>query len=131
MAILRELGQYLEDQGVAKMGTTLFNGLPASPDSCMSIQVYPGQGAIRAFRSNPGVVAERPRVQVTSRSKTFDAALSAMLLVQSALDGLGNTVMSGVTFLYVEALQPPFQLAPDELNRKHVVQNYQVTKEAS
>ena len=131
MAILLELAQYLEDQTVLKKGTTLFNGLPASPDSCVSIQVYPGQGSIRAFRSSPGVVVEQPRVQVLSRSTTFDGAMSASLLVQSALDGLGTTTMSGVNYLYIEALQPPFEQPPDELNRSLIAQNYQIVKEVS
>jgi len=133
MATLRELGQYLEDQGVAKMGTTLFQSkLPTSPDSCMAIYLLPGKDAIRAFRSSAGQpVAEQPMFRVTSRSKTFDGAMSASLAAQSALDGLGNTVMSGVTFLYIESLSPPYQEAPDELNRKHVTQKYQVVKKVA
>ena len=131
MAILLELAQYLEDQTALKKGTTLFNGLPASPDSCVSIQLLAGGGSIRAFRSSPGVVAEQPTIQLISLSSTKDAALSALLLAQSALDGLGNTTMSGVTFLYIEALSPPSEEAPDQLNRKSWSQRYAVTKEAS
>ena len=133
MALLLELAQYLEDQTALKKGTTLFNGLPASPDSCVSIQVYPGQRAIRAFRSSPGVVAERPRVQLLSRSTTFDGAMSASLEAQSALDGLGTTTMSGVEYLYIEALQPPFEVLPNEdipaqSKLTYIAQNYEVTK---
>ncbi len=134
MALLLELAQYLEDQTALKKGTTLFNSLPASPDSCVSIQVYPGQRAHRAFRSSAGQpVAERPRVQILSRSTTFNGAMSASLLAQSALDGLGTTTMSGVEYLYIEALQPPFEVLPNEdipaqSKLTYIAQNYEVTK---
>jgi len=131
MAILRELGQYLEDQTVLKMGTTLFNKLPASPDSCIGMYIGAGQGSMRAFRSGPGVTVEQPTIQLISRSTTKSAALSALFLAQSALDGLGNTVMSGVTYLYIEALYPPAEEPPDEMNRKSWSQRYAVTKEVS
>ena len=132
MATLRELGQYLEDQGAAKMGTTLFNKLPASPDSCLGLYLLAGQGSVRAFRSKAGQpVVEQPTIRLISRSSTKDAALSALLLAQSALDGLGTTTMSGVTFLYIEALHPPTEEPPDELNRKSWSQRFAVTKVAS
>ena len=131
MAILLELAQYLEDQTALKKGTTLFNGLPASPDSCVSIQLLAGGVSIRAFRSGAGVVVERPMVMLMSRSTTKDAALSALLLVQSALDGLGNTTMSGVNYLYVEAMHAPAERPPDESKRRSWFQKYAFTKEAA
>ncbi len=132
MAVLQELGEYLEDQSIATVGTQLFlSRMPDSPNSCLALYITPGLGALRAFRSSPGSVAERPRIQVLSRSKTFNAAMSASLLVYSALEGLGNTDMSGVTFLYIEAIQPPFQMPPSEDKRVHVAQNFQIVKKLS
>ena len=59
--------------------------------------------------------------------------MSASLLAQSALDGLGTTTMSGVEYLYIEALQPPFEVLPNEdipaQNKlTYIAQNYEVTK---
>ncbi len=132
MAILKEIGEYLEDQSVATVGTQLFLGrMPDAPNSCLAMYVTPGLISIKAFRSSPGSVAEQPRIQVLSRSKTYAGAMSASLLVYSALDGLGNTDMSGVTYLYIEALQPPFQLDLAEDKRVHIAQNFQVVKRVS
>jgi hypothetical protein len=74
---------------------------------------------------------EQPTIMLISRSTTKDAALSALLLAQSALDGLGNTMMSGVNYLYVEAMHAPAERPPDESKRRSWFQKYAITKEVS
>lgn len=128
--LLSELGQYLQDQSVATLGTNLFRGkLPDTPDSCLALFEYAGREPLRAFRGSPGqAVAERPRLQVVSRSKTYDAAMSGAQVVFGKLDGLGDTTMSGVNYLWIEALQSPFLMTRDENERVLIACNYEVVK---
>jgi hypothetical protein len=131
--ILDELGLFLQTAGVGSLGTTLFKGsLPldhpltdAAPPILAMIEV-PGLPVVRAHDSK----FEQPVLQVAVKGAPFGYA-AARLKAQEAwnvLDGVSNAVLSGVAYLWIEALQSPFWLRTDESNRPLIVFSIRVAR---
>lgn len=125
--LLDEIGAYLEAEGIGIIGQTLFLGsMPqdepgiGSQDAVMALIEIPGQPRIA---SHDLTKYELPYLQVATRGTPYGYP-TARQKAQDAwntLDGLANTSLSGVTYLLIEALQSPFFLRSDDLNRPMII----------
>lgn len=131
--LAEEIIRHLHSAGVGNIASNLFAGrLPDAPDSALAVIPYGGREPMRAFRGGAGqAVAERPRFQVLTRSSSLSAALSASYGAMNALDGLGHSSISAVTYLWIEALESPFVLDRDENERVIIACNYEAVKRLS
>jgi hypothetical protein len=136
MALLDDLGSYLQAQGVATLQTDLFKGgLP------MDSPLAPVHDAIMAIIESAGLPPfhihniqqasfEQPVVQVVVRGAPYDYA-EARARAQAAflaLDGLSNITINGTFYLFVQALQSPFFLHSDQMSRPVIVFNVRCAK---
>lgn len=130
--VLKELADYLQNAPISlgTEGTNLFYGLlPPDPDVCLALFEYPGEKNQLTLGNNT-VALELPRVQVVSRGAQYDydGPRLAIQNVVAAMTKIGDTDLSGVRYLAVEALQAPFLLHIDENFRNVFAVNFRVTK---
>lgn len=129
--VLEELATYMQANGIGTLGTNLFVGtLPSTPDTCVGLQEYPGTQPAYALGGGLQVL-EFPRVQVMTRAKLYNVARDKADDVWRLLGAITGQTLSGVHHLRVQALSNPFELPPDDTNRKLFACNYVVTKELS
>ena len=115
-------------------GTNLFKSiLPDSPDACVAIFETPGRASTKAFGTT--IQFENARFQILARSSreslvsgAYSTARSLADSIYVKLDGAGNLTLSGIKYLYIEALQTPFQLERDENHRAIICCNYETQK---
>ena len=138
--ILDELATYLASTGVGYTtvgGTTgdIFKALaPQSPNSALMLFEYPGLPSYKTMQGGVGgAIAELPRVQIVCRGipQDYNTPRTNAKAVHNKLDGLGQKTMTGIEYLWIEALSPPFLLERDENERVWIACNYQVTKRSS
>ena len=104
----------------------------SQPDTVTVLYEQPGAGAEYSFSTSTGTVAvvyEQPNLQALSRAATYTVARAAAQTVYTTLNGLGDTTMSGVRFLSIEAIQAPFSVGRDKQDRYLVSVNFRVKKE--
>lgn len=125
MALLEDIGTYLEAESIGTQGTDLFIGMmPDEPDNCVAIYQYSGLAPVKAMTIVPGeYVMEQPRVNVMVRNSSFQ---NAQAKAQAVFDALGG--YSAGNILFIDALQSPYQLGPDQNNRQLIGCNFEVTK---
>jgi Bacteriophage minor capsid protein len=123
MALLDELGAYLQSHGVAAVGSTLFKGsfpldtLENTAPILALIEV-PGLPPVRSH-DVPVARYEQPVVQVATRGAPYGypAARAAAQAAWDVLDGVQNTSLSGTFYLWLQALQSPYWLRTDDFQR--------------
>ena len=125
--ILDELATHLQSAGVGTISSTLFKGsLPldgaGTPDAVVALLEVPGLPPVRTLASPPSRY-EQPVVQVVVRGAQhgYAAARQQAQLAWEALDGLSNTTLSGVRYLWIACLQSPFLLRIDQFDRPVLV----------
>lgn len=89
-----------------------------------------GSATVKAFSTGAGAarVYEQPGLQALSRSTSYATARASAGIVYDLLDGISNTTMTGVTYLSVDAVQPPFAIGRDDNERHLISVNFQVKK---
>lgn len=140
MPILAELGAYIETNSTAtfKLGGSTGN-LQLSimddtmPNTVVVLYETGGSGTAYTFSTGAGVARayEQPTIQVLSRSTSYQTARNNAGNIYDLLDGLSNTTMTGVTYLSIEAAQPPFSIGRDENNRHRVSVNFNIRKQTT
>ena len=134
MALLDDLGSYLQTAGIGTLGQSLFKGLmpldtPATTeDAIVALIEVPGEGVVSA---HDGAKYEQPHVQVVSRGAPYGyvAARQKAHDAWMALDGLANEELSGTKYLKIIALQSPFFLRVDSEHRPHIVFSVRIQRE--
>lgn len=131
--LLDALAAHLTANGIAT-GTSIFTSQMAdSPDFAIGIFEYPGRASDKAM-GNPNVLIENARFQILVRSAregvagAYSTARTKAESIYTLLDGVGGLTLSGVDYLYIEALQPPFFLEKDQNNRSLIVTNFEARK---
>lgn len=120
MALLDDLATFLQTKGVGVVGTTVFKGfLPDAPDACVALVDSPGLPVVRTMASTGAAgILERPRVQVTARATTPQAARDKAMDALTALDWTQRVTLGTTRYYLIEALQrPPFLIQRDENDR--------------
>jgi hypothetical protein len=125
--LLDELATYLQAEGIGTLGTSLFKGsipLSDAQDALVALIETPGLPPVRSHDMPPARY-EQPVLQVATRGQPYGYA-AARQKAQDAwdvLDGVANATLSGTLYLWIEALQSPFWLRTDDLERPLVVFN--------
>ena len=142
MPILEEVALYLEAGSTALSLGGAAGSLQMSimtdsmPDTVVSLFEDSGGPTVQAFStgsSGAARVYEQPGIQALSRSTSYQTARANAGIVYDLLDGISNTTMTGstgtaVTYLSVDADQPPFPLGRDDQERHLVSVNFSVKK---
>lgn len=122
MPLLDELATHLQTAGVGQVSTTLFKGMIplAGPDALVALIEVPGMPPVHSHDEQR---YEQPVIQVVVRGAqhAYAPARATADHAWNALDGVANAVLSGTVYLWIAALQSPFFLRQDELNRPYIV----------
>jgi len=122
--VLKEIGTYLQSQGIGTLGTDLFLGLmPDQPDNCIALFEY--AGAPLALHWN----GEYPGLQVRVRGTSYAAARTKIGEVAKKLHGLHEQTLSGTRYLLIKARGSPEVLKRDANNRVELFVNFEIIKE--
>ena len=112
-----ELAEYLEDESVGTVGTTLFAGeLPAGVVNGMGLTQYPGAPPELTCGSN-GWTLELSRLQFQARHTDEATAMSTAKNAAAALTKVKNQTIEGIYYRAVTVLQSPGLLYRDATNR--------------
>lgn len=123
--MLKEIGTYLQSQGIGTLGANLFLGLmPDKPDNCIALFQYAGSPPDLYW---PG---EYPGLQVRVRNKGYAAARIKIGEVIQKLHGLHEQELSGTRYLLIRARGSPEVLKRDANNRVELFVNFEIIKES-
>jgi hypothetical protein len=142
VGLLDDLGDLVSSGGVGGVGSTstssgygIFLGImPNAPDKCVAIYESGGVAPVHAFAGAPGLaVLERPRVQVTVRADAFGYSTGRQVMntIFKLLDGLPSRTINNTSYQWISAVQSPFSLGMDEVNRPLISVNFDVMKTLS
>ena len=88
------------------------------PDTVVAMRETGGYASQYAAGSGVGhVVFDEPTLQVVTRAKDYQTAMSTCRTVYDLLNGLREQLINGVLYHFIRALQPPFFLMRDENKR--------------
>lgn len=130
MTVLFELGQYLEDMGVATHNVLFLGSRPEEPDTVLVVYEYPG-GAPQYVQEHAAPIIERPQIQVVSRALKYEDADALIHDAWLALASIANAVLGGVKYLSVRPNGSPGILDRDHHDRVLLFFNASVEKEVS
>lgn len=105
------LAHFLQSQGVGTLGTSLWIGsFPEASSSGVCVISTGGFPSIKATETC------RPTVQITCRAKAHQDAFSKAADIYDLLNEAPHRVYNSQTkVLYSKALQPPFQIAKQDV----------------
>lgn len=141
--VLAEVTTYLASQGIGTAATDLFYGpmKEAYPDAVVLVQEYGGltdepnlsDPTPTAAPAGKSIRLEFPRIQILCRGarNDYNTPRAKAEAARVALTKVLNQTLSGVRYLAIEPIQPPFPLSADENERERIVFNCQITKELS
>ena len=122
--MLREIGAYLQSQGIGTLGANVFLGLmPDQPDNCIALFEYAGSPPDLHWNG------EYPGLQVRVRNKSYAAARTKIGEVMTALHGVHEQTLSGTRYLLIKARGSPEVLKRDNNNRVEFFVNFEIIKE--
>jgi hypothetical protein len=128
---LDDIGDWLQSQGVATKGVDLFKSMdPGQPDTAVILYEYAGISPIDTMGTTLATTLEQPSLHVLVRGVSYVEATSKAKAVFRALHKLTGSI-NGVRYLYLRALQSPFDVGPDERGRPRLVCNFRAIKELS
>ncbi|QCX32456.1 hypothetical protein FDN13_01380 [Caloramator sp. E03] len=122
--LLDDIGQYLEEQNIGRLGTDIFLSLlPEDIDNCIALFEYGGEAP--ELHSN----IEKPRLQAMVRNVDYQTGRMTIEQIKNILHGLSEQIINGKRYLLIMALQCPEFLGYDENNRSEFVCNFEIIKE--
>lgn len=136
---LDDIATRLTSAGIGVLGTSMFLSSAAKIPSGagpyitltetggIAIGGFRGEGGRIHNKTGPATV--RPGCQVLVRASTYSAARAKAAAAHTALDGVWNTQINGVTYLSITARQEPTDVGVDEAGRAVVVFNIDCEKE--
>ena len=129
MSTVLDIATYIDAQLAAlTIGTNLFIGrMPETPDQCVVVYEYGGTGPTNTLGTG-GAIIESPRIQISTRATNYTAAETLARSVWGVLEGIANKTLSGTLYQRVTAIQSPFPLERDSVDRILFVQNFEVTR---
>jgi hypothetical protein len=137
--VAQDLADVLSTGGIGTVGTDVFYGV--LPDTVATgVAVVETGGSFSLHTMGPGpattfgagvATVERPRVQVFSRSPTYTTARAKAQDAFNLLDGLRDRTVNGRRYLWIAAVQSPFDLGRDGNDRQQFAFNLDITKYVS
>ena len=123
--MLKEIGTYLQSQGIGTLGADIFLGLmPDQPDNCIALFEYAGSPPDLHWNG------EYSGLQVRVRDKSYPAGRAKIEQIARVLHGLHETVLGGTRYLLVKARGSPEVLKRDANNRVELFVNFEIIKES-
>ena len=122
--MLKEIGTYLQSQGIGTLGANLFLGLmPDQPDNCIALFEYAGSPPDLHWNG------EYPGLQVRVRNKSYAAGRAKIKEVVTELHGAHELTLNGTRYLLIKARGSPEVLKRDANNRVELFVNFEIIKE--
>jgi len=123
-----DVAEYLEDQAVGTVGTSIFVGhMPDAPSDCIAVIQSGGESPEMAGPISGQI--ERPRLIVRVRNTSYASGASKANDVLKALHTAGEVSLSGHRYLFIRAVGSVNQLGRDHENRSLFSLDFVVTKE--
>ena len=132
MTFLDELRARAVAQGIST-ATIFLSSMTEIPIGAGPYHLIRGTGGSGPEKThNAGAFAyQRPSAQVVTVATTYPIAEAAARLLYNALVSVVNISLSGTWYREINALQEPFDLGPDALNRAQVAFNVTAIKRPS
>lgn len=130
MATLAELVTYLQGLSLGVPGTDLFRDyLPDTPDVVTTLDEYAGAAPVHTMGPQAAGLVY-PMVQFVTRgaARDVDTPRARAKAIFDALDGLANVTIGGVRYVSIFAVQQPFLMNRDPLERVLFAFNARVCK---
>lgn len=132
--VVDEITAYLVAQGIGVIGASITMGskgiIPTGDGPYILITETGGSSPTR-IHNQTTANTQRPTVQILVRAKLYPTARTKSKEVYLALDGLYNTVLSGVLYHSIIARQEPQDIGLDSRERPMVVFNLDIEKQPS
>lgn len=132
--LLNEISARLVAQGVGVVGSNIFMGsksnIPTGNGPYLSLTETGGSGPTRVH-NKASANTLRPTVQVAVRALNYVDARTMIKAAYDALDGVFNTMISGVFYQKITARQEPTDIGLDDLKRVLLVFNIDIEKQPS
>lgn len=127
--LLDDISDLLASGGIST--AILFKSqLPDNVETAIAIYETGGEAPIRSFQMTVGsVMAEQPRIQVLSRSTSYQTARNNIHTAWKLLENVANKSINGVRYLRIAAVQSPFMLERDQNDRPVLACNFEIVKE--
>ncbi len=123
--MLKEIGTYLQTQGIGTLGADIFLGLmPDQPDNCIALFEYAGSPPDLHWNG------EYPGLQVRVRNKSYAAGRAKIGEIVKELHGLHEQTLAGTRYLLIKARGSPEVLKRDANNRVELFTNFEIIKES-
>jgi hypothetical protein len=136
MALLEDLGTYLQTEGLGTLGTDLFlGGLPVdapnvtTQDAVTALVESPGFPA-QYVHTPLGVSVEQPVCQILVRGAPYDygGARDHAQDIYLALGKISNQTLSGTFYFWCLPLQSVFKLRDDDYARPILTGQFRIAK---
>lgn len=130
--MLKDIGQYLQDRGVGRVGKDIFQSLlPDSPIECMVLYEYQGRPGNQIART------ETPGLQVCARTKRYPDGYTKLRKAHNALKEIGfedgelpeGALINGIRYFRVQPAMSGIIQDRDENGNLLLKRNYYITKE--
>lgn len=110
--LLDDLKSLVSGLGTVQLGQTL--DLPNTVIGLLETGGYP---SVHVNGNGMKAVLDEPTVQVRTRAQDYPTAMALCRSAYDLLDGYRNGVINNRPYHMIRAMQPPFLLQRDELNR--------------
>lgn len=131
---LDEIAARLVAEGVGTIGSNIILGskgfIPKGDGPYLSL-IETGGSAPTRIQNQNGANTQRPTAQIAVRAKNYIAARTMARAAYLALDGVFNTMLSGVFYQSIVARQEPSDIGLDALDRPMIVFNIEAEKQPS
>lgn len=102
---------------------------PEKPDSVLVITPTGGFGPERTFSGGVNnAPVENCRIQIRTRSTSYQMCDTLMTLAYAILSGLGETMVGTWRYYYFRPVQTPYYLGLDEAARPVIAVNFDVQR---
>lgn len=111
------------------LGTNLFlNGVPTSPDNCITISDNPSSAPMRSLTATDAIYHDS--VQVIARNRTYSDGYDALIEIRDTLQALHHVEYAETSYQLFTVMNGPALLVWDDNNRAELVMNINVIRKS-
>lgn len=123
-----DVADLLTSGGVSS-GALFIGEAPEEPHTALVVTPTGGLGSERTFSGTPAnAPLERTRIQLRARATDWSTAEALLMGGHAVMNGLSERAINGRRYYYAIALQSPFYIGRDELDRALFGCNYDVLR---
>ena len=129
MALLEDIGGYIDTNTSLTLGTDLFLGLlPETPSNCVSIFENSGVAPLFTQGSAGLPVLEKPQLQFIVRDASYSNGRSVAETLYRLLTQVFNQTINSNLYLRIEAISVPSVMDRDQTKRVLFTCNFDVVR---